>query len=309
MSLVELLVGVAIGLVMVLAGSAVYLYSKRSFNYATESSQVEENGRYAANLLSKYIQSAGFVMIDMQPQIPIVQKISGCEYGMANVNETTSTTPTAYADLACRLTAQAGLARQSGSIYVDFETDQPNSIGTNFQGLDCLGGPAVTLTDATTGRVSYHVRAYFFVSAITVQTASGPVTSRQLSCVADRSPSAAAPSFASGALFPGIEQIVFNFVQPSTADSTVAQISKANYPSRTPASGGTPITGTTLAEFNTALAVEMCVMSKSTQTGSNDTSTSTQYRDCYGDNITATAGEVYRTIRTTVRLRNTTSIS
>jgi hypothetical protein len=54
------------------------------------------------------------------------------------------------------------------------------------------------------------------------------------------------------------------------------------------------------------LAVDICVLTKSIQASGNDSGTA--YADCYGNNITANPNAIYRTFRTTVRLRNKSSV-
>jgi type IV pilus assembly protein PilW len=283
-SLVELMVSMVIGLILVIAASSVYLYSKQSFNASTETSQLENNGRFAINLLTKYIQSAGFVMIDPTfpaPQGPIDNKISGCDFGMSN-----PTSPTTTADLAC-LTATPAGARRSASIALFSETDAYDGSGAKFQGFDCLGQSSIPIPTST-GQI-YETRSYFFVGNTTVQTPNGSTTMGQLSCLADRTLPAGAADYQSQPIMPGIEQLAFSYLLPATADTNTAQDAKA-------AASLTTVT------WPTVLAVDVCVLAKSIQAGGNDTGTS--YTDCYGTAITASPGEIYRTFRTTVRLRN-----
>lgn len=280
-SLVELMVGLVIGLVLVLAASAVYLFSKNSFNYATEISQLEENGRFAINLLTKHIQSAGFVMIDptaQSPQGPIDNKITGCDLGI-----TVSTSA-----VVCKTTTPTGQT-PSASLGIFSETDAPD-IGTKFQGFDCLGGPAVAVVVG--GKTTYQTRSYFYITRSTVQTPGGSTTMGQLSCVADRSTGGVA-NFVSDTIFPGIEQLSLRYLLPSAADPNTAQSSNL-------------ADGLTAAQWGTVLAVDVCVLAKTIQAGGNDSGTS--YTDCYGNAITATSGESYKTFQTTVRLRNKSGV-
>ena len=278
-----------IGLVLVIAASSVYLYSKQSFNSSTETSQLENNGRFAINLLAKYIQSAGFVMIDPSfpaPQGPIDNKISGCDFGMTN-----PTNPTTTADLAC-LTATPTGVRRSATIALFSETGAYTGSGTKFQGFDCLGESSIDITTST-GHI-YETRSYFYIGNTTVQTPNGSTTMGQLSCLADRTlPTAVTPSYQSQPILPGIEQLAFSYLLPATADTNTAQ-------------GANAASALTAVTWPTVLAVDVCVLAKSIQAGGNDTGTS--YTDCYGTAITASPGEVYRTFRTTVRLRNKSSI-
>jgi type IV pilus assembly protein PilW len=287
LSLIELLVGLAIGMVLAVVGSTVYLYSKNAYNASTENSQTEENGRFALNLLTKYIQSAGFVMIDrtQPPQGPIDNKISGCDLGFSN-----PTTPSSSADLAC-LTATPSGSLPSASIALFFETDTYIGTGGKYQGFDCVGQSSIPVT-LTSGTIVNEVRSYFFVSRTNVQTPYGTTSMGQLTCVSDRTPSSGVATYQSQPLIPGVEQLAFTYFLPSTADPNTAQ-------------SGTTAKAMTTAQWPTVLAVEVCVLTKTIQAGGNDTGTS--YTDCYGNAIAAVATESYRTFRTTVRLRNRSS--
>lgn len=291
-SLIELLVGLAIGMVLALVASATYLYSKQSFNSSTETSQLEENGRYAINMLTRYIQSAGYVMVDPlypSPQGPIDNKIMGCDFGFKN--PAGATTGTLSDDLSCLTTTPAG-ARRSASIAIFSETDTYAGASGKFQGFDCVGNAAVSIPVAG-GTTINETRSYFFVANTTVQTSNGSVTMGQLSCLADGT-IAGTPAFQVQPLLPGIEQLAFNYLLPSAADPETAQT----------ATSATAIAAA--SQWPSVLAVEVCVLAKSVQPGGNDTGTT--YTDCYGNAIAAGAGEVYRTFTSTVRLRNRSSI-
>ncbi len=284
-TLIELMVGLVIGIVLALAASTVYLYSKQSFNSSSETSQLEENGRFAINLLTRYIQGAGYVVINPTtpfPQGPIDTKVRGCDLGFVNPISATS-----ISDLACATSTPAG-ARTSAGIAVFNETDPYNGTGAAFQGFDCVGISSINIPTAS-GSIN-ETRSYFFVSNTNVQTPTGIVKMGQLSCVSDRTDAAGVASFQAQPLIPGIEQIAFTYLLPSAVDPDTAQAPSTA--ASMPASPGWP----------GVLAVELCVLGKSVQNAGNDTGT--QYRDCYNNVITAIPGEVYRTFRTTVRLRN-----
>ena len=284
-TLVELMIALVIGLILAIAGSTVYLYSKQSFNTSTETSQLEENGRFAINLLSKYIQTAGFVMIDPtipSPQGPIDNKIFGCRFGMTN-----PTSGTTSADLACQAATPAG-EMPSESIELFSETDVWDSTGVKFQGFDCIGESSINM-----GPTINETRSYFYISQTDVTTPTGTVRMGQLSCLADRSITSTAPDFQRQPLIPGIEQIAFNYILPSAADPNVGQ-------------SALPASSLTATQWPSVLAVDVCVLGKSIQPASNDSGTS--YTDCYGTAIAAIPGEIYRTFRATVRLRNKSAI-
>lgn len=290
-SLIELLVSVAIGLLMAIAGSATYLYSKQNYNAVSETSQMEENGRFALNLLSRYVQSAGFVMLNPQAtrlQGALVNKIQGCDFGMVN-----GQSPTSAADIACRAATPAG-ERRSASISTFSDTDAPNNTGARFQGFNCIGNNPVTViqtSETGTPFTTYATRSHFFVSFTNVSTPNGTTTMGQLSCVADSS-DAGVPSYETQPLIPGIEQIAVNYLLPSAITPMSAQAAT------------TADALTTAARWGEVMAVELCVLTRSVQPAGNDTGT--QYTDCYGAQIVSNAAQSFRTFRTVVNLRNRT---
>lgn len=60
MTLIELLVGMAIGLFLVLVMGSVYLGSKGTFNAQESTARLQENARYAVDLLSADLRMSGF---------------------------------------------------------------------------------------------------------------------------------------------------------------------------------------------------------------------------------------------------------
>lgn len=292
-SLIELLVGLAIGMVIAIVASTIYLYSKTAYNAATETSEMEENGRFALNLVAKYIQSAGFVMVDPKgtlPEGPIDNKIFGCDLGFVN-----PTTTASLADLACRTATPAG-ELPSASIRLIAETDAYDLSSAKYQGFDCVGMGSIPTTLAT-GTVVNETRSYFVVTHTNVQTPNGTVRMGQLTCVSDRTLPAGTAAFQMQPLIPGVEQLRFTYLLPSLIDLNSAQRA------RTAAQVTSAVNASD--QWPAVLAVEVCVLTKSVQPGGNDTGKT--YTDCYGTALAATAGESYRTFTTTVRLRNRTS--
>lgn len=250
---------------------------------------MEENGRFAVNLLSRYIQSAGFVMIDdkqNQPQMPTANKISGCDLGFVKASG-----PASLADLACRVATPNGEI-PSATIAIFSETDTYNATGAKYQGFDCLGQSAIPVV-LSTGTTTNEIRSYFFISRSNVQTPNGSISMGQLSCTSDRTPPAGAASFQTQPLIPGIEQLAFNYLLPAEVDPSTAR------------SANTAKAITDAAKWPSVLAVEVCVLAKTIQASGNDTGTT--YTDCYGTALNAAPNESYRTFRSTVRIRNKTS--
>ena len=285
-TLIELMVGLTIGLLLALVASSTYLFSKQNFNVISEVSQMEENGRFALNLLTRYAQSAGFTTIDPKANLPagaLDNKLSGCDRGYTS---TDSTAP----DFTCLTTTPAGDIRSS-SIRTIFETDIPDS--TKFQGKDCIGNdsPAIPRTTST-GSPSYVVTSYFFISSTIVKTDAGTTTMGQLSCLADSRGSGTTTYTLPQPIIPGIVQIAVGYLVPSATAPEAAHTSK------------TAAQIEAAAEWSKVAALDLCVMAKSIGNSANDTNTS--YTDCYGTAMTTARGERYRTFRTTVNLRNRT---
>lgn len=288
-TLIELMVGLVIGLVLAIVGSSTYLYSKQAYNAVSETSQMEENGRFALNLLARNIQNAGYVVIDSKsngPQGPTDMKIRGCDFGMTN-----PTAASSIADLACLPATPAGATR-SASVGVFYDTDAYDTAGAKFQGFDCLGNAPVDIANPTGGDPSHEVRSYFFISSTTAQTPYGPTTMGQLSCVTDPTGSIPPGTFQAQPLIPGIEQLAVTYLLPSVIDSSAAQ--EEMTATDLEASGRWP----------EVAAVELCVLTKSIQASGNDTGT--QVTDCYNNVFTPPPSQSFRRLRTVVNLRNRT---
>lgn len=295
LTLIELLVSLVIGLLLVIAASATYLYSKNAYNAVSETSQVEGNGRFALNMLSRYVQTAGFVMLNPKAtnlQGALVNKLRGCDFGLTN-----GTTAASSTDLNCRAATPAG-ERQSASLSVFFDTDAYNAAGANFQGFNCVGNkPIETAITDELGAVSFtswQSRSHFFISTFTSGTPNGgTVTRGQLSCVGESNPAGGgAISYQIQPLIPGIDQLAINYILPSTVAPKIAQGIQ------------TAAQVTAADRWGDVMAVEICVLAHSIQSAGNDTGTA--YTDCYGNPIAASGTDIYRTFRTTVNLRNRT---
>lgn len=290
LTLVELMVSLVIGLVLAIVASSTYLYSKQAYNAVSENSQMEENGRFALSLLTRNIQSAGYVSLNMKsagPQGPSDIKVRGCDFGMVLPKSATST-----ADLACLASTPVGSTR-SASIGVFYDTEAYTTKNEKFQGFDCLGQKAVVMPSTSGGSPTYQIRSYFFVSHSTVQTAKGTTTLGQLSCVTDPTTVAGATaSFQAQPLIPGVHQLAVTYLLPSSLEKNSAQKNT---------------TAAVLEATNTwaqVTAVELCVLTKSIQPSGNDSST--PLTDCYGNIFTPPPQQSFRRFTTTVNLRNRT---
>ncbi len=296
LTLIELMVSLVIGLLLAIVASSAYLYSKQAYNAVSETSQLEENGRMALDLVTRYVQSAGYVAINPRSNRPygaMDQKITGCDFGMADAQGAT-----VAADLACNASTPTG-TRRSASITVISETDRFSSVvgsGTTtvskYQGFNCVGNGATEVPpDTSTGAtVTYVIRSNFFISSSIASTPFGTTTMGQLSCVADATVPGGTVSLQAQPLIPGVVQLAATYLTPSALVAGSAQRAVS-------------ATALTAADtWNTVTAVEICVLTKSIQNSGNDTGVGST--DCYGDPIAAAPSQTYRRFTATVKLRN-----
>ena len=295
LTLIELMVSLVIGLLLAIVALSTYLYSKQAYNAVSENSQLEENGRMALDLLTRYVQSAGYVAINPRSAFPygaLDLKVTGCDHGM-----TKPQTASVAADLACKASTATGV-RRSASLTTVNETDQPaSSVGSGttigrFQGFNCVGNEATTIpADASTNAVqTYVVRSNFFISSSTASTKFGTTTMGQLSCVADATVPGGTINYQPQPLIPGVVQLAVTYLTPSSLVARSAQ----------KASEADALTAAD--KWNTVTGVELCVMTQSIQSSGNDTGVA--YKDCSTDDVAAVPGQTFRLFRTTVNLRN-----
>jgi type IV pilus assembly protein PilW len=72
-TLVELMIAMAIGLIIMLGVGTVYSNSKKTYRVQEEFSRLQENGRFALDYIARYVRGAGF---------------SGCASGLTNTTNT-----------------------------------------------------------------------------------------------------------------------------------------------------------------------------------------------------------------------------
>lgn len=296
LTLIELMVSLVIGLLLAIVASSTYLYSKQAYNSVSETSQLEENGRMALDLLTRYVQSAGYVAINPSSKFAygaLDLKVSGCDFGMVNPQSMTS----AAANLVCNASPPSG-TRRSASLTVISETDRPD-LGSGpggtagyFQGFNCVGNNAAVIpADASTDAVeTYLARSHFFISNTVAATKFGTTTMGQLSCVADMTLPGGVVSYQPQPLIPGVVQLAFTYLTPSALIPGSAQ------------KAATADVLTVANAWNTVTAIDLCVLTQSIQSSGNDTGVASE--DCYGAPIAVIPGQTFRRFTTNVKLRN-----
>jgi type IV pilus assembly protein PilW len=147
MTLIELMVGIAIGLVLVAGLSTLFANSSQSANELDKSIRQLENGRYAVDLLSEDLMHAGFygdVLSVSGP--PTYVSPDPCATALANLGWTAPVSPAA----ATVPTAVAGLS----SVQVDALTCLPNhKVNTPGIALRRLDTTAIAPATAASGSV------------------------------------------------------------------------------------------------------------------------------------------------------------
>lgn len=327
LSLIELLVSMAIGLIIMVAAISAYLGSAGAGRMAEAQSRMNEDAQAALSILSQQIRMAGnnpdqpSRVDNADPtqtslrnpvygatSLPLagthttsLMAIRGCDGTFTNINSTNAST-TGIDSLAC---VPGGTNTVPDSIAVSYEADRFNTIPASGFPTDCLGNrlPVVTATvstivagAATPANVTYTVADNrFYVGTATV----GGVVTPSLYCKGNGGGSTQMP------LVENVDSLQFQYGTMSTA-STSTTASVAGY---LPASE--ILTETSLAALPSddqrwakVATVRICVLVRSTTAVAPDAA-SAQYTDCSGTLITSPPDlHLRRAYTTTVVLRN-----
>lgn len=276
-SLVELMVGMAIGLVVLLAVTSLYLTSSKGSSNNADIAAQEESGRFALNLIAKNVRMAGFTNLRTAAAYPtdsIDKYLRGCDYGYDDGT---------VKDPVCT-TSPSGTTPASGSIETRYETD-PYTSGS-ARGADCLGNAAFARTTAA-GGVANTVVNRFFVARQDRKIDARTHSVGQLYCVTVNLDTSDPPSVQP--IVEGIDQVNFRYRIASTTNPESASISKT----------AAELTSADL--WDQVTSVEICVLTKSISKGTNNVKAA--YQDCTGRSLDSTATETYRTFRTSVAVR------
>lgn len=178
-SLVELMVSMTIGLFLLAAIGSLFVGSKQTYRTGDNLSRLQENGRFAVDMLGKNIRVAGFTQISFAP----------VAFGAAPTAATFS--GTALDDAAV-----AGAKSGSDSITVSYDVKPGSTADT-----DCLGAtppiPATSPTTPTTPRV---------INAFWIRADPANSSNFQLMCSSNG---------ASGALLDGVEEMKILYGVPT----------------------------------------------------------------------------------------------
>lgn len=175
-SLVELMIAMAIGLVILIAVSSLFLANKQTFKANDDKSRLDEEGRLALNFLSLHVRMAGYGSLTSPKATKTVDNAAGTNQVVPSVCSNFASDCTLgnsirgcsgkFTDPAAVLPASTVALNctadtTSDSFLVRYVVDADNTNVSAGGGItDCLG--ANIIPDATTG--AFIVENRFFVS-------------------------------------------------------------------------------------------------------------------------------------------------
>lgn len=328
LSLIELLVSMAIGLIVMVAAISAYLGSAGAGRMAEAQSRMNEDAQAALGILSQHIRMAGNNPFqpnradDADPRLtslrnPVygvtslplfgthtisLMSIRGCDGTFTNINSTNTTT-TGIDSLVC---VPGGTNTVPDSIAVSYEADRFNTIPTS-SGLptDCLGNglPVVTATvstivgvTATLANVTYTVADNrFYIGNTTVAGVDTP----SLYCKGNGGASTQMP------MVENVDSLQFQYGTISTATtSTTATVGGYLPASEILTEANLAALPSDDVRWSKVATVRICVLVRSEAAIAPDAA-SAQYRDCSGALVSNPPDlRLRRAYTTTVVLRN-----
>jgi type IV pilus assembly protein PilW len=336
LTLVELMVSLAVGLVLVLAAALAYLGTRTTASSMDQVSQLNESGKLALDILAREIQMSCYYPLTfgvdptstdipscdernplanlpsvagLTPYLPVVAVLPmlfGCDSGIVQ-----HTTRTAVNSTRCN-TATAGAAA-GGSIVVSYFVWPRETGGTagasSAAATDCLR-QSVTATGGDAA-INALADAPLFVSNIFslrpfsyVNSEGVTVNTNSLACEGNGNISAT-PS--RQPMLQGVEQMVLRYVViPGYTVSGYAGAAKAFY---TAADLNSPGTGQALLDnWRAVVNVRICLVMATTDPVRQAGDSANSYRNCDGTTTAYPTGErrVFKAFERTVAVRNNT---
>lgn len=291
LSLVELMVSIAIGLVITIAVVSSYIGSLGATRLSEAQVRMNEDGQAALAILAQTIRMAGnnpkqpgYANAQPRNRITPTFIIRGCDGTFGNI---TTTTATDYGALTC---TGGG---SPDSIAVRYEADIFNTVPNGGQATDCLGQALPVITDSVlvgapsvATNVTYTVADNrFYIGTTTAVTSPG------LFCVGNGSVSPQR-------LVENVEDLQFEY---GTAPIAATNLTVAGY------IGATAVDALSLNaadRWSKVLTVRICVLIRSEEEVAPDT-VSAGYTQCGGaTNSSPPDLRLRKAYSTTVVLRN-----
>lgn len=296
LTLVELLISLVIGLVVLAAGGAVYVYSGRSSRVSNVGTQLNEDGVLAMNFLQSQIRQAGY----SQGALFRGAAIRGCSGGFKK-NKLASGYLEAYADTLCEVTDAAASGNStSDALLVRYEADTSNTFPNTSGNPTNCNGEGITSTVASPAGMqpaTYRLADNRFL-----------LLNGSLQCAG----STGASINTSQPLFANVEQMVLRYgvaeqsslEQANTFDTNhhqiVAYMTAAEIDQLSTAKVGAEAIND---RWGRVLSVRICLLVRSPNPV-NDASNANTYTDCNNATQVANDNRLRRTFVSTVMLRN-----
>lgn len=303
LTLIELLISLVIGLIILAAGGAVYVYSGRSSRVSNVGTQLNEDGVLAMNFLQSQIKQAGYsqkTIKNSQGALFSGAAIRGCSGGFKK-NKLATGYREAYADTICEVTDAAASGNStSDALLVRYEADVSNTF-PNAAGnpTNCNGEGITTTVASPVGMLPATYRLAdnrFFLLNESLQCGG----------------STGAAINSAQPLFANVEQMVLRYgvaeqpslEQASTFDAAyhqiVAYMTAAEIDQLPTAKVGAEAIND---RWGRVLSVRICLLVRSPNPV-NDASNANTYTDCNNATQVANDNRLRRTFVSTVMLRN-----
>lgn len=303
-SLVEVMIAMAIGLVISLAVSSLYITNSQTYRVFDDKSLLEEDGRMALNTLAFHVRMAGYgVLLNTTGFVDsgggktsfdkfnlADEAIWGCSGGFV--------TPSGASPIACT----GGATPDAFRIRYVVDGDNANQVaasGVNTP-TDCLGQPV-----ASSG-TTYMVENRFYIA---VNPATGK---NELYCAGNGGIAFGTPVLQPGK--PLLENVVdmrltYGYDQQGTQSANSFYVAASLTDGSAPApTGGTPPADASQpppTPWSRVVSAKICLVMRSANDGL--TPTPMKYTNCSGTVVTAADKRLYSTFSTVVSLRGRTN--
>lgn len=288
--LIELMVGMTLGLALVLVATTAYLQNAGSARFASQQARMNEEANLALEILANQLRLAGFSNVTSAGQrVFRDQAIVGCDGGFSDANASA-----AFDALRCNNTAGSdALAVRYEATRLNSQTTRPNHPTNANAPLTC-NGEGIVLAPVN-GVMTYIADNRFYV-------ANDHTNDGTPSLYCNGSTGGAAMSGAT-ALVPNVEalQIRFALTGAVAAGSPVPhQITAVVDPSH-------PRLGVPGGDWTRVAGVDICIVVRSDTPVARDGLTMnelTRHLDCSGAIQVSPDGRLRRAYRTTLSLPN-----
>ncbi len=270
-SLIELMISLAIGLVVVGAVLVTFVDSGKVSRYQTALGQMNQDAQLALNLLSREVQLAGYV--SPVQTLGSTPALFGCD---GTAGAVPFADPAATGDLTCN----AAVGATVSAFEVVYEADTYNTVvAAGNLPTDCLVNkqPAPSLGP-------YIVRNRYFID-------TGPASRPELYCASNWS--------AKQPLVENVDDLqIWYGVTTAAAPTQVIRYARAGKDASTPNTVNAQAAG----EWNNVMSVKICLLMRSSEPILTDEDTQT-YLDCDSTSVTYTDKFLRRAYFTTATVR------